>query len=93
MPAPASNLMSELSSCTGPSSFVTPRKSQRHWRTLIPWSPTLLTQKPRPSLEGVAEMYTQPWAGEAGLSVQSNSQLHSSRKAWATGDTVLNTKK
>ena len=44
------------------------------WRTLIYSSIFLLTEQLRPSLEAVAF-----WAAEAGLGVQSNSQLRSVR--------------
>ena len=52
-------------------------KIQRSWRTLIYSSIFLLTEQLRPSLEAVAGLAF--WTAEAGLAVQSNSQLHSVR--------------
>ena len=42
------------------------------------------------SLEGVAGLSFQLWVAKAGLGVQSKSQLHSVREAWATGDNKIN---
>ena len=50
----------------------------------------LPTDQWRSSLVGVAGLSFLHWVAEAGLSVQSNSQLHSVRQVWDTGDIDIN---
>lgn len=87
---PTLQFVSELNSKIGSTSFANSQWNLGNLEVAHSLVNLPSQRQVKDSWEGAVGLSSQPWAAEAALGIQSNSDLYSVKWAWATGEINLN---